>query len=201
MADNIKYTPMMQQYLKIKEDYADAIVFFRLGDFYEMFFDDALVASKILEIALTKKEAGHTVPMCGVPHHAAKVYIQKLITKGFKVAIVEQTSEPGKGLVEREVVQLITPGMIIDNDILASNEYNFIGSVTLSEFGYILSYADISTGDTFILSGLSQQALIDEIQNLKLKEVVLTNKSDQYLINYFNEQNILISIYSNQEVL
>ncbi len=201
MADNMKYTPMMQQYLKIKEDYADAIVFFRLGDFYEMFFDDALVASKILEIALTKKEAGHTVPMCGVPHHAAKVYIQKLITKGFKVAIVEQTSEPGKGLVEREVVQLITPGIIIDNDILASNEYNFIGSVTLSEFGYILSYADISTGDTFILSGLSQQALIDEIQNLKLKEVVLTNRSDQYLINYFNDQGILISIYSNQEIL
>ena len=97
---------------------------------------------------LQKKKLVKPVPMCGVPHHAAKVYIQKLITKGFKIAIVEQTSEPGKGLVEREVVQLITPGMIIDDDILPKNEYNFIGSVSLSEYGYILSYADISTGDT-----------------------------------------------------
>jgi len=200
MADITKYTPMMQQYLKIKEDYADAIVFFRLGDFYEMFFDDAIVASKVLEIALTKKEAGQTVPMCGVPHHAAKVYIQKLITKGFKIAIVEQTTEAGKGLVEREVVQLITPGMIIDDDILPKNEYNFIGSVALSEFGYILSYADISTGDTFILNGLSKQALIDEVSNLKLKEIVLTNTSDQFLVNYFKQNNILISIFSNQSI-
>ena len=201
MSDISKYTPMMQQYLKIKEDYADAIVFFRLGDFYEMFFDDAITASKVLEIALTKKEAGQTVPMCGVPHHAAKVYIQKLITKGFKIAIVEQTSEPGKGLVEREVVQLITPGMIIDDDILPKNEYNFIGSVSLSEYGYILSYADISTGDTFILNGLTKQALTDEVSNLKLKEIVLTNTSETYLLNFFKQENILVSIYPNQEVV
>lgn len=200
MSDISKYTPMMQQYLKIKEDYADAIVFFRLGDFYEMFFDDAITASKVLEITLTKKEAGQTVPMCGVPHHAAKVYIQKLITKGFKIAIVEQTSEPGKGLVEREVVQLITPGMIIDDDILPKNEYNFIGSVSLSEYGYILSYADISTGDTFILNGLTKQALTDEVSNLKLKEIVLTNTSDIYLLNFFKQESILVSIYTNQEV-
>ncbi|HHX76675.1 MAG TPA: DNA mismatch repair protein MutS [Acholeplasmataceae bacterium] len=200
MSDYSKFTPMMQQYLKIKEDYADAIVFFRLGDFYEMFFDDAIVASKVLEIALTKKEAGQTVPMCGVPHHAAKVYIQKLIAKGFKIAIVEQTSEPGKGLVEREVVQLITPGMIIDDDILPSNEYNFIGSISLAEYGYILSYADISTGDTFILNGLTKQGLLDEISNLKLKEVVLTNTADTAIINFFNDHNILVSIYTDNQV-
>src|SRR5690554_6037941 len=192
---------MMQQYLKIKEDYADAIVFFRLGDFYEMFFDDAITASKVLEIALTKKEAGQTVPMCGIPYHAAKIYIQKLITKGFKIAIVEQTTPPGKGLVEREVVQLITPGMIIDDGILPSNEFNFIGSVVLSEYGYILSYADISTGDTFILDGLNKSSLIDEVKNLKLKEMILSNKSDTFLIDYLNNNQILMTIYTNNEVI
>jgi DNA mismatch repair protein MutS len=106
--DKQKYTPMMQQYLEIKEDYADAIVFFRLGDFYEMFFDDAIVASKVLEIALTSRDAGAKVPMCGVPYHSVKPYIQKLIEKGFKIAIVEQVTEAGKGLVKREVIRLIT---------------------------------------------------------------------------------------------
>ncbi len=112
------YTPMMQQYLKIKEDYADAIVFFRLGDFYEMFFDDAILASKVLEIALTSRDAGAKVPMCGVPYHAVKPYVQKLIEKGFKIAIAEQVSEPGKGLVKREVIRLITPGTVFEEGVL-----------------------------------------------------------------------------------
>lgn len=107
------YTPMMQQYLQVKEDYKDAFLFFRLGDFYEMFFEDAINASQILEITLTSRDAGakERIPMCGVPHHSAKNYIETLVQKGYKVAICEQTEDPkqAKGVVKREVVQLITP--------------------------------------------------------------------------------------------
>ncbi|HHY96657.1 MAG TPA: DNA mismatch repair protein MutS, partial [Acholeplasma sp.] len=166
MKDTQKYTPMMQQYLRIKEDYADAIVFFRLGDFYEMFFDDAIVASKVLEIALTSRDAGEKVPMCGIPYHASKVYIQKLIQKGFKIAIAEQVTEPGRGLVERQVVKFITPGMILEDGILDASSYNFIGAIYQTEYGYILSYADISTGDTFLLDGLNKDNLLSEVKNL-----------------------------------
>lgn len=187
------YTPMMQQYLKIKEDYADAIVFFRLGDFYEMFFDDALIASKVLEIALTSRDAGHKVPMCGVPHHAAKVYIQKLVEKGFKVAIAEQITEPGKGLVEREVTQLITPGMIIDEGMIDAKNYNFIGSIDLKEHGYMLSYADLSTGETFIMTHLSYSDLIDEVLSLNLKEIVVSHIADVRLIDFIKGQGVLVS--------
>ena len=199
MEDKELYTPMMQQYINIKQDYADAIVFFRLGDFYEMFFDDAIVASKVLEITLTSKDAGKKVPMCGIPYHASKVYIQRLVSKGFKIAIAEQVSLPGKGLVEREVIKLITPGMIIDEGILNANEYNFIGSIILSEHGYVLSYADISTGDTFVIDGLSRVEIIDEIKNLKLKEVILSNTSDQQLMNFFKSESILVTEYKIED--
>ena len=197
---NKKYTPMIQQYLKIKEDYADAIVFFRLGDFYEMFFDDAVVASKVLEIALTSKDAGEKIPMCGVPYHAAKIYVQKLVEKGFKIAIVEQVSEPGKGLVEREVVKLITPGMIIDEGILHDSNFNFIGAAILNEFGYSLAYTDISTGDSFLIKNLSKSDLLDEIKNINLKELVLLNKSDLELINFLEELGIVVSVFNNNEI-
>src|SRR5690606_4311264 len=197
MEDILKYTPMMQQYIRLKEDYADAIVFFRLGDFYEMFFDDALVASKVLEIALTARDAGTKVPMCGVPYHAAKVYIQKLVSKGFKVAIAEQVTEPGKGLVEREVIKLITPGMIIDDGILKDASFNFIGSIELAEYGYIFAYADISTGDTFLLDGLTKETLLDEIKNVELKEVVLKNLADSKLVQTLRDFNIVISTYQD----
>ena len=138
---DVTYTPMMQQYLDIKKDYADAIVFFRLGDFYEMFFDDAIIASKTLEIALTGRDAGveERVPMCGVPHHAVIPYAQRLIQKGFKIAIVEQVTEPGNGLVKREVVKLITPGMIMDEGILNASTYNYIGAVVQDRFSYFFS--------------------------------------------------------------
>lgn len=158
--DKLQYTPMIQQYLKIKEDYADAIVFFRLGDFYEMFFDDAILASKVLEIALTSRDAGARIPMCGVPYHSVKPYIQKLIEKGFKIAIVEQVSEPGKGLVEREVVRLITPGTVFEEGILDQNSNNFIASILLTEKGYALTYIDISTGESFITDGLEKKKLM-----------------------------------------
>ncbi|MCD7839332.1 MAG: DNA mismatch repair protein MutS, partial [Erysipelotrichaceae bacterium] len=143
-----KYSPMMMQYLKIKEENKDSIVMFRLGDFYEMFFDDAILVSKALDLALTGKNAGakERVPMCGVPYHSVSGYIQRLIDLGHKVAIVEQLSEPGKkGIVERGVVQIITPGTIMD-DSLNEKRNNYIGALGVFDFNYTLAYCDISTG-------------------------------------------------------
>ncbi|MDY0277050.1 MAG: DNA mismatch repair protein MutS [Acholeplasma sp.] len=191
------YTPMMQQYLKIKEDYADALVFFRLGDFYELFFDDAIIASKVLEIALTARDAGSKVPMCGVPHHSVKPYIQKLIEKGFKIAIAEQVTEPGKGLVEREVIRLITPGTIIEDEILDSNNNNFIGSLILTEYGYLFTYVDISTGESYLIDKLTKKEAIDHIKSLGIKEIILKNSSDNDLMAEFKNNNIYVTIHSD----
>ena len=194
------YTPMMQQYLKIKEDYADAIVFFRLGDFYEMFFDDAIVASKVLEIALTSRDAGAKVPMCGIPYHAAKAYIHKLIDKGFKIAIAEQMTEAGKGLVEREVVRLITPGTLLEEGILDDKSNNFIGSLALTEKGYCLTYVDLSTGESFLTDHLEKQEALDLIESLDIKELVLSQQFDQQLILHLESYQRLIS-YHDQRLL
>ncbi len=191
------YTPMMQQYLKIKEDYADALVFFRLGDFYEMFFDDAILASKVLEIALTARDAGEKVPMCGVPFHSVKPYIQKLIEKGFKIAIVEQVSEPGKGLVERKVVRLITPGTVFEDGILDANSHNFIGNVILTEKGYACTYVDISTGEAFLTDDLEKFEVIDLILSLKIKEIVVPPHFDQNFIEQLQQNQILVSTSSH----
>ncbi len=190
---DVTYTPMMQQYLDIKKDYADAIVFFRLGDFYEMFFDDAIIASKTLEIALTGRDAGveERVPMCGVPHHAVIPYAQRLIQKGFKIAIVEQVTEPGNGLVKREVVKLITPGMIMDEGILNASTYNYIGAVVQDRFSYFLAYADLSTGDLNLLVDLDETALFKHILRLDLKEIVL--KSTEKKLFQRLEQMVLVS--------
>jgi len=199
--DRQQYTPMMQQYLEIKEDYADAIVFFRLGDFYEMFFDDAILASKVLEIALTSRDAGAKVPMCGVPHHAVKPYIQKLIEKGFKIAIVEQVTEAGKGLVKREVVRLITPGTVFEEGILDAKSNNFIASVMLTEKGYVLTYIDISTGESFLTDGLEKKQVIDLIQSLEIKEVVLPLHFDQSFVNLLKEQERLVSFSDQFQII
>jgi DNA mismatch repair protein MutS len=173
-----RYTPMMQQYLEIKEDYADAIVFFRLGDFYEMFFDDAILASKILEIALTSRDAGQKVPMCGVPYHAAKAYIRKLIDKGMKVAIAEQVTEAGKGLVKREVIRLITPGTVLEEDILDAGKNNHIASVILTERGYVVSVADISTGESQSAQDLDKRQVKDLVESLDIREIVVMPNFD-----------------------
>ncbi|TVP85228.1 MAG: DNA mismatch repair protein MutS [Acholeplasmataceae bacterium] len=187
------YTPMMQQYLDIKEDYADAIVFFRLGDFYEMFFDDAILASKVLEIALTSRDAGSKVPMCGVPHHAVKAYIQKLIEKGFKIAIAEQVTEPGKGLVKREVVRLITPGTVLEDGILDDKTNNFIASIILTEKDYVLTHVDISTGESFLTDGLSRQDALDRVQSLDIREVVLPVHFDEDAVRFLEDKERLVS--------
>lgn len=191
------YTPMIQQYLKIKEDYADALVFFRLGDFYELFFDDAITASKVLEIALTARDAGSKIPMCGVPHHSVKPYIQRLIEKGFKIALVEQTSEPGKGLVEREVVRVITPGTVFEDEILNALNNNFIASLILVETGYILTYLDISTGESYLIDKLDKKEAIDQIKTLNIKELVLKNSFDVELLDELNNNSIFLTVHSD----
>ncbi|MCA0969057.1 DNA mismatch repair protein MutS [Halobacillus litoralis] len=173
------YTPMMQQYLKIKADQKDAFLFFRLGDFYEMFFEDALAASKELEITLTSRDGGgqERIPMCGVPYHSAENYIKQLVEKGYKVAICEQVEDPKatKGVVKREVVQLITPGTVMEGSMLDEKENNFIAS--LSEFTdgtYTVSYNDLTTGETsvaLITGGF--EAAMSELYSRPVREVVV----------------------------
>ncbi len=199
--DKQKYTPMMQQYLEIKEDYADAIVFFRLGDFYEMFFDDAILASKVLEIALTSRNAGAKVPMCGVPYHAVKPYVQKLIEKGFKIAIVEQTTAPGKGLVKREVIRLVTPGTVLEDGILDARTNNFIASVLLTEKGYALTYVDISTGESFMTDGLEKKQAFDLIQSLDIREIVCPIRFDEAFIKSLKDNDRLVSYSDDYQIV
>lgn len=178
MRDKSKYTPMMQQYLTIKENYQDAFVFFRLGDFYELFFEDAQLAAKELEIALTGREAGaeERVPMCGVPHHAADNYINRLIEKGYKVAVCEQVEDPAsaKGVVRREVVRMLTPGTVMNQNALNEKENNFIISIVGTTQGYSIVYSDLSTGENYAMNlEKDAQVLIGELISLGCKEIVI----------------------------
>ncbi|MFD2925603.1 DNA mismatch repair protein MutS [Halobacillus naozhouensis] len=179
-----QYTPMMQQYLKIKADYKDAFLFFRLGDFYEMFFNDALSASKELEITLTSRDGGDKdrIPMCGVPYHSAENYIAQLIDKGFKVAICEQVEDPkaAKGVVKREVVQLITPGTVMEGSMLDEKENNYLASVTEFKDGtFTVSYNDLTTGENSIaLISTGFDAVMSELFNRPVKEVVIASDFD-----------------------
>lgn len=179
-----KYSPMMMQYLSIKEENQDSIVMFRLGDFYEMFFDDAITVSKELEIALTGKNAGapERVPMCGVPFHSASGYIQKLVDNGHRVAIVEQLTEPGKrGIVERGVVQVITPGTIFDES-LTNNKNNYIAALEEFDFNYTLAFCDITTGEFSVVNiEKKEKLLLNQLQTMAVKEVVtLTTQIRQF---------------------
>jgi len=190
-----KYSPMMMQYLQIKEENKDSIVMFRLGDFYEMFFDDAIVASKALDLALTGKNAGvkERVPMCGVPFHSVSGYIQKLIDLGHKVAIVEQLSDPGKkGIVERGVVQIITPGTIMDNS-LNEKRNHYIGALGVFDFQYTLAYCDISTGEFYVVNVDKKEHLLKNmIDSLALKEIVVGDENITF-------ENVYVSIYHNDK--
>ena len=197
-----KYTPMMMQYLEIKEQYQDAIVMFRLGDFYEMFFDDAKKASKILEIALTGRDAGtkEKVPMCGVPFHSVNGYIQKLIDANCKVAIVEQLTQPGVDkIVKRGVIQVITPGTVMEEGMIATDN-NFIACYVSYEFNAIVGLADISTGETRVMMiDKTSQALVDVLLSNSVKELVILNQEanvDQSLIQ--NNYHIFISKVENE---
>lgn len=194
------YTPMMQQYLEIKKDYSDFIVFFRLGDFYEMFFQDAILASKELEIVLTGRDAGtkERVPMCGVPYHAANIYLEKLVEKGYKVAIVEQVEDPklAKGIVKREVIKLVTPGTIIEDGTIDQKDNNYIVAISEIKEGYLLAFSDLTTGENYLERVPKDiNILFNEILNLNVKEVVIPGKLRNKLIRkYLNEYELTISI-------
>ena len=200
--DKNKISPMMIQYLNIKEKYEDTIIFFRLGDFYEMFFEDAITASRELELTLTGKNCGldERVPMCGIPFHAYKNYLDKLIEKGYKVAICEQLTDPKetKGMVERDVIQVVTRGTILD-DSLNSKDYNYIGNIYDFEYCYGVSFIDVSTGYSYaIILEHDQDQVIKEILNYNLKEVIVNDKIDRTIISILREQyNILVTIQDN----
>ncbi len=188
-----KVTPMMRQYLEIKNENEDLIVFFRLGDFYEMFFDDAIKVSHELELTLTGKSAGldERIPMCGIPYHAASGYIEKLINNGHKIGIVEQLEDPKdtKGIVKRGIVQIVSSGTIMETDNIKANDFNYILSLCDFKHGYSISYADVSTGEiyTFLLPHNSSN-VISEIINLNAKEVILDSKVDKNIYSILKEQ-------------
>ena len=169
-------TPMMQQYLAIKKEYSDSILFFRMGDFYEMFYEDARTASGILQIALTaRNKKTNPVPMCGIPHHSANLYITKLLKAGKKVAICEQTEDPkfSKGLVKREVVRIITPGTILDDNILDPKKDQFIASTYSLKDKIGLAAVDLSTGVIRVTQVEGENAfslLSDQLHKLDPKE-------------------------------
>ena len=173
---NDEYTPMMQHYLATKEAYKDCILFYRLGDFYEMFFDDALTASKELEITLTGKDCGleERAPMCGIPYHAADIYINRLIEKGYKVAIGEQVEDPklAKGLVKREVIRIVTPGTNMSAEILDEAKNNYIMSISYHNFKYGISVSDISTGIFKCCRVGTSDKVIDEINKYQPSEII-----------------------------
>ena len=201
--DYNELSPMMQQYVDIKKNYSDVLLFYRLGDFYELFFEDATIASRELELTLTGKNAGlkERVPMCGVPHHSAKSYIEKLINKSYKVAIVEQLEDPRftKGMVKRGVVQVISKGTMVDLEYLDSKDTNYIGSILDLNDEFLVTYADISTGELFSEDIVhDNELLINEILNLNLKEVIIMNDFDIKLLNTIkNTHGINVSISDN----
>ncbi len=175
------FTPMMQQYLEIKEKYSDAILFFRLGDFYEMFFEDAKLVSRELELTLTGKSCGleERVPMCGVPFHSSSSYIARLINNGHKVAVCEQVEDPSlaKGLVKREVVRIVTPGTVTDTEMLDDKKNNYLVSIIKQGKEFGIAYIDISTGEfcsTIIVDG--ESGLINEMAKIKPSEIIASEK-------------------------
>lgn len=201
------YTPMIKQYLQVKADYQDAFLFFRLGDFYEMFFEDALKASQELEITLTSREGGgeERIPMCGVPYHSAPNYIEQLIAKGYKVAICEQTEDPktAKGVVRREVVQLITPGTMMEGRGLTDKENNFIAAVSIfPNHTYGFACSDLTTGEgrATLISGNIDE-LINELSMSGAKEVVIESSLSPEIQKKLKERSALaLSIEDNTEL-
>ena len=165
--DAARLTPMMQQYMSTKEQYKDCILFYRLGDFYEMFFDDAVTASRELEITLTGKDCGQAerAPMCGIPYHAVEGYLNKLVSKGYKVAICEQVEDPkqAKGIVKREVIRIVTPGTNLNTQALDETKNNYIMCIVYMADRYGVSVSDITTGDYFMTELDSSRKLMDEI--------------------------------------
>ena len=174
-------TPIRQQYLRIKRKYPQAIVMFRLGDFYETFDEDARVVAEDLEIVLTSREMGkgHRVPMAGIPHHALDNYLARLINRGHKVAICEQVTKPGetKGLVERDVVRVVTPGTVVEPGLLDSKTNNYLVSLVLGDEGAGIAYVDITTSE-FTTTQLPLERVVPELERLKPVEIIAAESSE-----------------------
>ncbi len=199
--DRNKLAPMMRHYADLKDKYQDVILFYRLGDFYEMFFEDAILVSHELELTLTGRQAGleERVPMCGVPHKAVDIYVDKLIKKGYKVAICEQMEDPkdAKGIVERSVTEVISSGTII-SDTLNEKENNYIGSIYNFEYCYILSYSDITTGEIYSkIIDNDDNKLINEVVSLGIKELIINNVKSNIINVFKNQYKIPITITNN----
>lgn len=197
--DRQKVSPMMRQYLETKDNYEDVILFYRIGDFYEMFFEDAINVSHDLELTLTGKNAGldEKIPMCGVPHHAANIYIDKLIDKGYKVAICEQVEDPkdAKGIVKREVIRIVSKGTVMSDDMLDAKNNNFIGALKDLGHCFSLSYADLSTGEFIsVLVEYELEKIINEIVNDNITELIINGNVDPRIINTLkNNYSVTIS--------
>lgn len=201
------YTPMMQQYLKIKAQQKDAFLFFRLGDFYELFFEDATKAAQELEITLTSREGGEDgrIPMCGVPYHSAANYIKNLVEKGYKVAICEQVEDPkeAKGVVRREVVQLVTPGTVMDGVMLDEEENNYLASLTPFDDGtFVIAYNDLTTGENsvaMLTDGFD--GVLSELFNRPVKEIVVpTDLSAEFQTSLQDRLGVTISKEDRTEI-
>ncbi|TFE03417.1 DNA mismatch repair protein MutS [Jeotgalibacillus sp. R-1-5s-1] len=201
-----KYTPMIQQYLKIKAEVPDAFLFFRLGDFYEMFFDDALAAARELEITLTARDGGveEKIPMCGVPYHSASGYIEKLIEKGFKVAICEQTEDPkqAKGVVKREIVQMITPGTVMDAKSLNEKENHYLAAAALLHDGrYSIAHLDLSTGESKAAVVANEEEMIHELAMLKVKEAVILEQCGEAVSKKLKDRGVISVTLINADLI
>ncbi|MGL5973071.1 MAG: DNA mismatch repair protein MutS, partial [Oscillospiraceae bacterium] len=189
----MKLSPMMQQYNEIKEKHKDHILFFRLGDFYEMFFDDAKLCSKELDLTLTGRDCGQEdrAPMCGVPHHSCEAYISRLIKKGYKVAICEQIEKPqkNKSIVARDVVRIITPGTVIEKDMLEDDKNNYISSLYFKNDTIFISFCDISTGYV-TMTNVDDSQLYNEISRFMPTEVLLDKKllSNKKLVSFLKDK-------------
>ena len=200
--DREKLTPMMRQYLTIRDENPGVIILFRLGDFYEAFFEDAVLLSRELELTLTGRSAGlkERVPMCGVPHHAVNVYIEKLVENGHRVGICEQLEDPKQatGIVERGLTQIISKGTVIDSESLKENEFNYIGNVIDFDTNYGICYTDITTGIIYVTMLLHNNVnLVSEIVSLGLKEVVVSDKLDKNIVSTLKNQFKIFVTFSN----
>jgi len=196
--DRSKLSPMMNHYMEIKDKYPDTIIFYRLGDFYEMFFEDAVLVSHELELTLTGRNAGlaERVPMCGVPYHAYQGYVDKLIDRGYKIAICEQLTDPkdSKGMVERDVVQVVTKGTILDS-LLNEKDNNYLASIYHFGYSYAISYADISTGDVYSIIVDDVNSLYRILVNKGIKEIIVNDTIDREIIYLLKENyHILVTI-------
>ncbi len=197
MPQKTEDTPMMKQYKKIKADYEDAFLFFRLGDFYEMFYEDAEEGAQILELTLTarNKNADEPIPMCGVPYHSAEQYIDQLVEKGYKVAICEQVEDPqtAKGMVAREVVQLITPGTVMGESVLDAKENNYLTAVLHRSDRYYLAYVDLSTGELRATELTGIESVVNELAALQSREVLLEEEEEELADHLESQLAIIVS--------